>query len=184
VRPRDGAGVLWSGTLNIDDFVLTKAPVLAQILSIASLDGLGNVLNGDGLEFETVELPFTWGEGVLGLEAARAAGPALGLTGDGTINIRKQRIDLDGTLIPAYAANSFFGSIPVIGDIFGGKADDAALGLTYNVGGGFDKAQVSVNPLSALTPGILRKIFKPKREKKRIEIPSDTQAELELSAEP
>ena len=180
VRPRDGEDILWSGTLNVDDFVLTEAPVLAQILSIGSLDGLGNVLGGDGLEFETIELPFTWGEGVLGLEAARAAGPALGLTSDGAINIREQTIDLDGTLIPAYAANSFFGSIPILGDIFGGDADDAALGLTYNVQGGFNQAQVSVNPLSALTPGVLRQVFKPKREKKRIELPSEAEPESNI----
>ena len=149
-------------------------------MSIGSLDGLGNVLGGDGLEFETIELPFTWGEGVLGLEAARAAGPALGLTSDGAINIREQTIDLDGTLIPAYAANSFFGSIPILGDIFGGDADDAALGLTYSVGGSFNKAQVSVNPLSALTPGVLRQVFKPKREKKRIELPSEAEPESNI----
>jgi len=130
-------------------------------------------LNGDGLEFETIELPFTWGGGTLGLEAARAAGPALGLTGDGQIDISNKMIDIDGTLIPAYAANSFFGSIPILGDIFGGKADDAALGLTYNVDGSFAEAKVGVNPLSALTPGILRQIFKPKREKKRVATPSE-----------
>ena len=80
---------------------------------------------------------------------------------------------MDGTLISAYAANSFLGSIPILGDIFGGDADNATLGLTYLVEGGFEKTQISVNPLSALTPGILRQIFKPEREKKRIEIPSD-----------
>ncbi|MEP6343378.1 MAG: AsmA-like C-terminal domain-containing protein [Maricaulaceae bacterium] len=174
VRPRDGNSLIWSGTLNVDDFTLTEAPFLTQILSLASLNGLSNVLTGSGLKFQTVELPFTWGEGVLGLEGARAAGPALGLTADGTIDLTNEALDMDGTLIPAYSANSFIDAIPIIGDILGGKADDATLGLTYGIAGGFDKAQVSVNPLSALTPGILRKIFKPEREKKRIAIPSDT----------
>lgn len=174
VRPRDGNSLIWSGTLNVDDFTLTQAPFLTQILSLASLNGLANVLTGSGLKFQTVELPFTWGEGVLGLESARAAGPALGLTADGTIDLTNKVLDMDGTLIPAYSANSFIDAIPIIGDIFGGKADDATLGLTYGIAGDFDQAQVSVNPLSALTPGILRKIFKPEREKKRIAIPSDT----------
>ena len=177
VRPHAPNGVndiyTWSGTVNVDGFTLVKAPFLTQILSLASLDGLGNVLNGDGLKFETVEVPFTWEQGVLGLESARAAGPALGLTADGEIDISGKNIDVDGTLIPAYAANSFLGSIPILGDIFGGDADNATLGLTYLVEGGFEKTQISVNPLSALTPGILRQIFKPEREKKRIEIPSD-----------
>ena len=175
IRPRNDSNLIWSGTVNVDDFTLVNAPVLAQILSLASLDGLVNVLGGDGLEFKTVELPFTWGKGVLGLEAARASGPALGLTSDGQVDIGKKSIDLDGTLIPAYAANSFFDSIPIFGDILGGKADDATLGLTYNVGGSFDQAKVAVNPLSALTPGVLRQIFKPKREKKRVATPSETE---------
>lgn len=178
IRPRSDIGVgdnpTWSGTVNVDEFKLVNAPFLAQILSLASLDGFSNVLNGEGLEFETVEVPFTWGQGVLGLESARAAGPALGLTGDGTIDMSGKIIDVDGTLIPAYAANSFLGSIPILGDILGGDSDNATLGLTYRVEGGFEKSQVSVNPLSALTPGVLRQIFKPGREKKRIEIPSDT----------
>ncbi len=173
VRPRAGDDLIWSGTVNVDDFTLIDAPFLAQMLSLASLNGLNDVLNGDGINFETVEVPFTWGQGVLGLESARAAGPALGLTADGQINIASKNIDIDGTLIPAYAANSILGSIPLLGDIFGGRADDATLGLTYAVKGSFGEAQVSVNPLSALTPGILRQIFKPKREKRRIEIPSD-----------
>jgi len=175
VRPRLGDDLIWSGTVKVDDFTLINAPFLAQILSLASLDGLGDVLTGEGLNFETVDVPFTWGGDVFGLESARAAGPALGLTADGAINIVDKTIDIDGTLIPAYAANSILGSIPILGDILGGNSDNATLGLTYGVNGSFEQAQISVNPLSALTPGILRRIFKPEREKRRIEIPSDTQ---------
>ncbi len=182
VRPREGDSLIWSGTLNIDDFTLVKAPFLAQILSLASLDGLGDVLTGEGLNFKTVDLPFTWGNGVLGLEGARAVGPALGLTGDGQIDVRAKLIDVDGTLIPAYSANSILGSIPLLGDLFGGNADNATLGLTYGVKGSFGEAQVAINPLSALTPGILRRIFKPEREKKRIDIPSDTAETLPADA--
>lgn len=177
IRPRNGDDLLWSGTVNVDDFTLINAPFLAQILSLASLNGLGDVLSGDGLNFETVEVPFTWGNGVLGLESARAAGPALGLTGDGQINVADKIIDVDGTLILAYAANSILGSIPILGDILGGNSDNATLGLTYRVNGSFEQAQVGVNPLSALTPGVLRQIFKPEREKRRVEIPSDSKEE-------
>jgi len=175
VRSRLGDDLIWSGTVNVDDFTLINAPFLAQILSLASLDGLGDVLTGEGLNFETVDVPFTWGSGVFGLESARAAGPALGLTADGEINVVDKTIDIDGTLIPAYAANSILGSIPILGDILGGNSDNATLGLTYGVNGSFEQAQIAVNPLSALTPGILRSIFKPEREKRRIEIPSDSE---------
>jgi len=66
--------------------------------------------------------------------------------------------------VPAYTANSLLGDIPLIGDIFVGRRGEGVFALSYSVQGPFEKSQVSVNPLSALTPGFLRDIFRPKRE--------------------
>jgi hypothetical protein len=78
-------------------------------------------------------------------------------------------------LVPAYTANSLLGDIPVIGDIFVGKKGEGIFALSYTVKGTFDQTQIAVNPLSALTPGFLRGIFRTKRDK----LPDNVVAEIE-----
>ncbi|MBL4590023.1 MAG: hypothetical protein JKY11_08100, partial [Alphaproteobacteria bacterium] len=55
--------------------------------------------------------------------------------------------------------NKVVGSIPIVGQLLtgGGALIAATYTMTRDVGG--DDVTVSVNPLSALTPGILRKIL-------------------------
>jgi len=48
-----------------------------------------------------------------------------------------------------------------IGELLIGKEGEGFFALNYGVKGRFDKSQVSINPLSALTPGVLRRIFQP-----------------------
>ena len=172
--PTGKAGAL-SGIAEIDEFKLVRAPVLAQMLSIGSLTGVFDMLGGEGLRFDTFYVPFSLRDGELNIRNARVSGPALGMTGDGEIRFKDRLLDIDGTLVPAYTANSLLGDIPVIGDIFVGKKGEGIFALSYTVQGDFDAAQVAVNPLSALTPGFLRGIFKPKRDK----LPEDVLAEIQ-----
>jgi len=68
-------------------------------------------------------------------------------------------------LVPSYTVNSILGDIPLIGNIMVGKKGEGMFALNYSVKGPFAKTQVSINPLSALTPGFLRRIFDVKRDK-------------------
>lgn len=152
------------GSAVITDFKLERAPFLAQILSLASLTGLVDTLGGDGLVFERFDVPFTLNDSLLRVRNARLYGPALGMTGDGDIQIDARELDIDGTVVPAYNANTILGDIPVLGSLLGRKGE-GVFALNYAVTGPFEKAQISVNPLSALTPGFLRGIFRQQREK-------------------
>ena len=153
------------GIAKIEDFQLVEAPALAQMLSMASLTGLGNVLGGEGIKFDRFEVPFSLQDNLLQIRGARVSGPAIGLTGDGDMNLTTMALDFDGVLVPAYSANSVLGSIPLLGDILVGKKGEGIFALSYTVKGTYDEFQVVVNPLSALTPGFLRGIFKPSRKK-------------------
>jgi len=164
-----------NGVGDIEDFKLVKAPILAQMLSIASLQGIFDTLGGEGLKFQEFIVPFSLENGALSIRNARVSGPALGMTGAGEIDFTSKVLDLDGALVPAYTANSMLGDIPVIGDIFVGKKGEGIFALSYTVKGSFDKTQIAVNPLSALTPGFLRGIFRTKRDK----LPDDVLAEIE-----
>ena len=164
-----------NGVAEIEDFKLVRAPILAQLLSVASLQGIFDTLSGSGLNFNQFVVPFSYQQGALEVRNARVSGPALGMTGNGEIRFDDRNLDVDGTLVPAYTANSMLGDIPVIGDIFVGKKGEGIFALSYTVKGSFDKTQISVNPLSALTPGFLRGIFRTKRDK----LPDDVVAEIE-----
>ncbi len=161
----DLSGTLASGgegsalSLRITDTRLTDAPFLTQILSLASLRGLADTLGGDGILFSEILVPIRFASGRLVVEGGRASGPALGLTANGWFAPETGRLDISGVLVPSFGVNSALGGIPIIGDLMVGREGEGIFSLAYGVQGSLDKALVSVNPLSAVTPGVLRRIF-------------------------
>jgi len=161
--PPAGEEGAFIGAAHMENFRLNRAPALAQLLSLASLTGLADTLSTGSMQFEKFTVPFTMLRDEISIRDARLYGPALGMTGDGDINLDLRVLDFDGTLVPAYSANSILGDIPLLGDLFIQEKDGGLFALTYTVSGPFEKTQININPLSALTPGFLRRIFKPDR---------------------
>lgn len=151
--------------VKISDARMSDAPFLTQILSLASLRGLADTLGGDGVMFSRIDLPLKISGGRYIINGAKAQGPALGLTASGFIDSKTTDIEIDGVLVPSFGMNSALGGIPILGDLVVGRDGEGVFSLTYGVRGKLDKANVSVNPLSALAPGVIRRIF---------ENPSDT----------
>lgn len=151
--------------VNIRNTQMVNAPFLTQILSLASLQGLADTLGGEGVRFSSIDIPMTIAEGRYIIDGAKAQGPALGLTTSGFYNSTNKAIEFDGVLVPSFGLNSALGGIPIIGDLVVGRDGEGVFSLTYAVNGTLDKANVGVNPLSALAPGVIRRIF---------ENPSDT----------
>ena len=147
------------GRLEADGFVLERMPLLARILAAGSLEGLGSLLSGQGLVFERLEGDFVWQNGVLEMPEARVAGPALGVTWTGLIDTASARVAIDGTLLPSYGVNSVLGDLPVVGGLLTSREGEGIIGVTFSVQGEFDETRVTANPLSALAPGVLRRIF-------------------------
>jgi hypothetical protein len=145
--------------LTMADVRLRNAPLLAQILSLASLRGLTDVLNGDGVLFTRVEAPLVLTQGRIELPGLRASGPAMGLTARGMIAPGSGDISLDGVLVPSFGMNSMLGGIPIIGDLFVSRQGEGTFAPTYSVRGNLARARVSINPVAAITPGVLRRIF-------------------------
>ncbi|MEM7492404.1 MAG: AsmA-like C-terminal region-containing protein [Pseudomonadota bacterium] len=154
---------------------LVNAPFVTQILSLASLRGLSDTLSGDGVLFSNITVPISVGGGRYIVEGGRASGPALGLTMNGWVATEGDGIELDGVLVPSFGVNSALGGVPIIGDLFVGRKGEGIFSITYSVRGSLERAQVAVNPLSAVTPGILRRIF---------ENPSDTSIPEAIPTDP
>jgi hypothetical protein len=147
-------------TLAVNDYRIKNAPVLTHVLSIMALTGIVEALQGKGLAFNTLEIPFVLGPGWLEVKNATATGPSLGFTASGTVYTRADVLDITGTVVPAYAINSALGRLPVIGDIFsGGEKGGGVFAANFTMSGSTADPKVAVNPLSALTPGIFRNVF-------------------------
>lgn len=151
------------GNLQVTDFRIKNAPILARILSLAGPAAIPNMLSGDGMKFSRLETEFQWdlldGGDIYKVDEGKASAASLRLTFNGTIDKSQDRWDVSGTIVPLSAINSMIGNIPLVGDILAGGKDGAILAATYTVKGKGDSPKVSVNPLSALAPGILRKLI-------------------------
>ena len=155
-----------AGTMRAEDVTLRDAPLVARLLSVGSLDGLAGVLNGQGLYFDEFAGDFILEEGTLGLQDVRLTGSALGLSALGEIDLGARRFDLSGAVAPAYGVNSFLGGIPGLGDLLVSRRGEGVVALGYTVAGPIAEPTVTVNTLSALTPGVFRRLFEPVRERR------------------
>ena len=138
---------------------MINQPMLARMFSAGSLTGLGDLMGGDGMTLEELNLPFTSRNNVISVNGARVVGRAIGASADGYIDRPRGTLALKGSLIPAYGVNSMISNIPLLGDLLASKKGEGIFGITYSATGSSEKPDISVNPLSMLTPGIFRRIF-------------------------
>jgi hypothetical protein len=148
-----------SGTAELTDFTVRDAPALGKLLQALTIYGVVDAMRGPGLVFTDAVIPFRWDAGVLQLLEARAFSSSLGLTARGTIDTNRNTLELQGTVVPAYVLNSLLGRLPLIGRLFSAEKGGGLLAVGYGLSGPMANAAVSVNPLSALTPGFLRGLF-------------------------
>lgn len=151
----DGQGLVTMSNVRLKD-----APLVAQLFSLASLQGLADVLSGEGVMFTEVHAPVKFVDGRIDFPGMRATGPAMGLTARGWIAPESGELSLDGVLAPSIVgANAVLGVLPIIGDLFVSRQGEGMFAPTYSVRGTFARANISINPIAALTPGVLRRIF-------------------------
>ncbi|MGB5559289.1 MAG: AsmA-like C-terminal region-containing protein [Paracoccaceae bacterium] len=151
LRPRQERGV-YVGRLSVTNTRVVGAPALTEILSAISVVGLLDQVNGPGISFNQVDAEFRLSPRSVTLTRSSATGPSLGVSLDGVYDLRTKRMNMQGVLSPVYFLNG-------IGQIFS-RRGEGLFGFTFRLMGAADAPQVSVNPLSILTPGMFREIFR------------------------
>ena len=155
----DAPGSPAEGTLTLKNFRLRQAPVFTKIMQGLTLYGVGAATSGPGLGFAQAIVPFTLTGQELKLENARAYSASLGFTASGRIGLDDGGVDMETTVVPAYAVNTLPGKIPLLGHLFTAEHGGGLFAMRARVTGKLADPHVTVNPLSALTPGFLRGLF-------------------------
>ncbi len=141
-----------SSNLAIDNFKVQEIPVLAKLLTLASLQGIADLLTGEGIRFTDFEMKFSNKGKLMTIEELYAIGPAISILLEGYIQ-SKELISLRGTLVPATTVNRTISSIPLIGDILvGNKVGEGVFGVSFKIKGPAENLETTVNPIKTLTP--------------------------------
>lgn len=146
-EPRTYAGVFSSGRLRV-----VGLPILAELLSAVSVFGLIDQLNGDGIVFDDVQANFRLTPRAFILGHGAAVGISMGISADGYYDFERSEFDMQGVISPLYLFNG-------IGQLLT-RRGEGLVGFNFTLRGPSSAPRISVNPLSLLTPGMFRDIFR------------------------
>lgn len=156
----------WRGSVDIRNFALVNEQRLKSLVSARTGANGESLTDALKTEIDTSSQKFRRGfarllidNGQLRVENGIVRGDQVGATFQGVVRDARNRIDVTGTFMPVYGINSLFGQLPIIGNILGNGRDRGLLGITFKLEGPFDNAQLTVNPLSLIAPGVFRNIF-------------------------
>ncbi len=158
-------GAAQEGLINVHDFTVRGEPALESVASSGSAPpsydrtGRARPSTGSGVSFSRMRVEFTRSPGRFTVRDGVVWGPSVGATMDGYLDYSRDEVRLRGTFVPAYALNNMFGRLPIVGLFLGGGSNEGLLGITYQVVGSPQRPMLQVNPMSAVAPGFLRKLF-------------------------
>lgn len=151
LTPRERRGT-YTGRVGMSGLRVVDAPVLAELLNAVSVVGILDQLNGEGLFFSDVRGDLIITPGAVEVQNGAAIGASLGVTMDGVYSSAEKRLTLQGVISPVYLVNGIGSAIT--------RRGEGVFGFNYELRGTADRPEVSVNPLSLLTPGLLRDVFR------------------------
>ena len=138
--------------LVIDNFKVKEIPVLAKILTLASLQGIADLLTGEGVRFTDFEMIYSNKGSLMTIDEIYAIGPAISIMMEGYVE-GKKLVSLRGTLVPATTINRTISSIPLLGDLLvGKKVGEGVFGVSFKIKGPPKDLKTRVNPIKTLTP--------------------------------
>lgn len=143
------------GLVNVRNFTVKGEASLERVAASGGPAGGQN----SGVTFTRLRAEFVRQNGLMTVREGLVQGPSIGATIEGNIDYNANQVRMSGTFVPMYGLNNMFGQIPVVGLFLGGGSNEGLFGVTYEVVGTPGAPVLRVNPLSAIAPGITRKIF-------------------------
>ena len=146
------------GHAQIRNFSIKNTPLLAKILTVASLKGILDLLRGEGIAFSHFDAPFEYNNKALKIKEAKMFGNVIGFTANGKYNTSSEQLDVKGIISPAYSLNSLIGKIPLVGSVLAGK-DGTVIAANYSINGSLSDPKIMINPLSMFSPNSLKDLL-------------------------
>ena len=138
--------------LKIYDFNLKELPALTKLLTLASLQGIADLLSGEGIGFDEFEMNFENQNNLTTINEIYAIGPAISILMEGYVE-KNKLVSLRGTLVPATTINKAIGTIPILGKILvGNQTGEGVFGVSFKIKGPPKDLETTVNPIKTLTP--------------------------------
>ena len=152
--------------ITIENFKIIKAPAFATLLTLADLGGVADVLTGEGITFDILEINLKDDNNVTTIEEVLALGPSVSVHMDGYIEKKSGLSSLSGTIVPAKMLNSLISKIPVVGNILvGSKAGEGVFGVSFKMKGLPGKVKTTVNPVKTITPRFITRALEKMKKK-------------------
>ena len=152
--PPSAQNPVQQGVLNVHDFTIhDEAQLQRAVTTNGQQQNRRNEIMFSGMRVEFTRMP-----GRVGLREGVVRGPLLGGTIDGVVDYARDEMHMRGTLVPLYGPNNLLGQLPLVGMFLGGEKE-GLVGITYEVVGRPGNPVLHINPISALAPGLLRKVF-------------------------
>jgi hypothetical protein len=145
------------GTLYIRRFAVRGEPTLDRMVSGAPNSPGGPAASG--VDFSEMRAEFTRFSGKMAIHDGIVRGPLVGATVEGNIDYVRDDVHLRGTFVPFYGLNNMFGQIPIVGLFLGAGNKEGLVGINYEAVGPPGAPRITVNPVSAIAPGLLRKFI-------------------------
>jgi hypothetical protein len=174
------------GDILMRDFVVRNEPALQRVVSeqvsATNTDRAAGSTTTitrprtDQVTFAVLQAGFSRSQTRLDIRDAALWGPQVGFTLQGSVDYARDRIDVAGTYIPGYAFNNAFSQMPIVGQLLGGGRNEGLFAINFRVTGSASAPTTSVNPLSAIAPGILRRFVDPLGGAPRGSQPADREA--------
>jgi len=139
--------------LTIENFKVIEAPAFATLLTLADLGGIADILSGQGMSFDFLEIIMKDDSSLVTIEEILALGSSVSLHMKGYIEKKTGLISLSGTLVPAKTLNKLVSKIPIVGNILvGDKVGEGVFGVSFKMKGIPGNIKTTVNPVKTITP--------------------------------
>jgi len=146
--------------LTIENFKVLKAPAFATLLTLADLRGVADLLSGEGMSFDYLEINLKDDQNTTTVEEILALGKSVSLQMNGYVEKKTGLISLRGTLVPAKMLNSLISKIPIVGNILvGGRVGEGVFGVSFKMKGLPGDIKTSINPVKTLTPRFITRVL-------------------------
>lgn len=157
-----------SGVLEVENFQVKGEKALASVAGSTAIRTEGrrnpemkSMGDPSTVQFTKLHMAFDRDGGKLTVRDVVLWGPQIGLSLEGALDFNADKVSVVGTFVPAFALNNLFSKLPVIGFFLGGGSSEGLglVGVTFRITGALSKPTLTINPMSAVAPGFLRKLF-------------------------